>query len=116
PDTGLPTIPPPPPPAQHPDRFSMGATPPAADLVPGRPITPDSAEQTGSSAATTNPRPLDDRPVRPATTSGPGSSGPASPRAAKPTPRDQGNTTPHPTKPGQASSGAAPNSPPQGEN
>ena len=116
PDTGLPTIPPPPPPAQHPDRFSMGATPPAADLVPGRPITPDSVEQTGSSPATTNPRPLDDRPVRPATTSGPGSSGPASPRAAKPTPRDQGNTTPHPTKPSQASSGAAPKSPPQGEN
>lgn len=44
----LPTEPPPPPPPIHADRFSPGATPPAADLVPGQPITPASGD-TGAS-------------------------------------------------------------------
>lgn len=115
PDTGLPPNPPPPPLPEHPDRFSMGATPPAADLVPGQPITPNAGEQTGSSAPTATPRAPQDRQVRPTTTSGSGSSGPASPQTAKPAPRDQRNSSPHPVKSGQENPGAAPNATPQGE-
>jgi rod shape-determining protein MreC len=52
----LPTLPPQPPPPLHPDRFSAGDVPPAADLVPGQPITPvpGGAPSSQTSGASTN--------------------------------------------------------------
>ncbi|HTX40858.1 MAG TPA: rod shape-determining protein MreC [Acidobacteriaceae bacterium] len=116
PDTGLPTTPPPPPPAEHPDRFSMGATPPAADMVPGQPISPNAVEPTGGSNPSASPPAPDDRHARPATTAGSGSSGSVSPQTAKPGARNQGTASQHPAKPAPGSPGTGSGSTPQGGN
>jgi rod shape-determining protein MreC len=110
PDTGLPTIPPQPPPAEHPDRFSMGATPPAADLVPGQRLVPSAAEPASISAPAASPKAPDNRHARPTAPSGS-----ASPQTAKPAPHDQTTASPHAAKPGPAPPGTTPTSTPQAE-
>ncbi len=121
PDTGLPTEPPPPPPPQHPDRFSMGATPPAVDLVPGQQITSNSAaRQTGGTTPNVaKPRASEDHHEGGATTSGSGASDSGSPQTAKPAPGQQGTARPHPANPGTKTSAtpkSVPNPTPQGDN
>lgn len=53
----IPTLPKQPPPPIHPDRYTPGNTPPAADLVPGQPVTPISTT-TPPPATSASPAPL----------------------------------------------------------
>ena len=93
---GLPTMPPQPPAPIHPDRFSAGGVPPAADLVPGQPITPMSGtaapgaspggpanRPTGNSAAHSAPQKKPVAPTPHAGTAAPHSPQPATPQGAQ---------------------------------
>ncbi len=62
----LPPPPPQPPAPRHPDRFSAGSVPPAADLVPGQPVTPIAGAATsGQPPAAAAPHPPPQQPSAP---------------------------------------------------
>jgi len=98
----LPPAPPPPPAPLHPDRYSAGDVPPAADLVPGQPITSVSAASGSRGTAVTAPNPATRQPVAPrkpstspgSTAPAPSHAAPAAPHSAKPVPQTAQPATP----------------------
>lgn len=94
----LPPAPPPPAPPIHPDRYSAGGVPPATDLVPGQPVTPNG----GASEPAPNSTPPHPASKKPSTAPNSGTTAPHTAPAAT-----------RPSKPAQASQ---PDAPPQGGN
>lgn len=101
----LPPAPPPPPAPLHPDRYSAGDVPPAADLVPGQTIT--SITGTSGSAGTAGVVPNAATP-RSASPGNPA----ASPKSTAPAPPHTAPAAPHSAKPAPPT--AQPATPPQG--